>query len=128
MALSKKVFVSIPYGTDETLCKARFEKNCLYVRELVVRGHIPISPLSVGHSAFRLAGMPIDTNSIPYAYWIKLSASYMQGVDELHVVMESGWDSSNGVGIEIEMAKAIGIPIYYVHPVSFLATLERPSS
>ena len=110
--MRKKIFISIPYGLDPKVQAERVRMNNAYVRRLILDGHIPVSPIIVGTTAFQGE----DTGNVPYPYWIQLSVSYMEGVDEIHIITCEGWEHSQGVQIEREIGRVFGVPIHLIDP------------
>ena len=55
--------------------------------------------------------LPTDWN-----YWKNYLELILPRCDELWVLKMEGWDKSNGVAGEIELAKKLNIPINYLEP------------
>lgn len=71
-------------------------------------GHIVFSPVSHGHAI-------ATTNNLPksWPYWKASCEAFIAICDKVIVLMVDGWQRSEGVQAEIEMAERIGKLVEY---------------
>jgi len=69
------------------------------------------SPIAHSHSIAQMCDLPTT-----YAWWSTQDDALLQRCDELYVLTLRGWDMSEGVSAEIELAKLFGLPVKYLPP------------
>ena len=106
------IYLSIPYThPDPDVRRKRFEiANEVAAYLISYCGEHVYSPISHGHAIFDgrcTASCPGEK------YWPEFEAKIMPICTEMYVICVSGWKTSAGVKREIELAKALGIPVRY---------------
>jgi hypothetical protein len=76
------------------------------------QGFSIISPISHCHPIAEIHDLPRT-----WEYWKKIDQTYIEASIGIIVVMNDGWGQSEGVTSEIELARQLGKPIYWLIPV-----------
>ena len=109
----KKIYLCVPYSHAlQEVRQVRFELVNKLAAQLMVKGNIVFSPISHGHSIAQAGSLPTD-----WKFWKQTSMSFISWADEVHVYMLEGWKESIGVTKEIEYARALQTPIFYIDHV-----------
>lgn len=107
------IFVISPYTSDKLMTIAyRVREANLYIGELTRKGKVAYSAISAMHHLLRLCKLPGDWN-----YWQHHCEQMMEPAQEVHVLCLDGWEESEGVRAEIEIAKGFNKPIRYIKKV-----------
>ena len=100
------IYLASPYtARSAALRQWRFRAAAWYASQLMRAGRLVFSPIAHGH--------PITEYGVPgdWEYWGRHS-TVMLGLSRKMVVLKlNGWRESAGVGAEIEIAMAAGLPI-----------------
>lgn len=106
------IYIAAPYThSDPDVREQRLATFCLVDAKLAMQGLHTVSPLFKA-LLFRYTDK-VPTN---WEFWKSYAETTMAVCDELVVVTIDGWDTSDGVLGEIDMANARGIPIRYIAP------------
>ncbi len=79
-----------------------------YAAHLLSLQKLVFSPLS--------HGAQLDSADIPDSVWYELGLRIMEGCDELYLLALEGWEDSEGVRMELDLAWELDIPVYVVNP------------
>jgi len=101
-----KIYLAIPYKDDQ---EKSFELANKYAAKLMKEGNIVYSPISHNHPIAKQEGLPRG-----WDFWEKFDRVYVEWCDVLCVIMKDGWENSNGVKAEIELAKEYSKEIKYI--------------
>ena len=108
--MNKLIFLSSPYShPDKRVVELRCLETTKYVAEQVSIGNTMFSPIIYGHELLKHKDMPSD-----WEFWKNFCVSFMSRCSEVWVLQLDGWEESNGVKSEIEIAKELNIPVKYV--------------
>lgn len=94
------------HGLDMAECEANTQKAIHYGRELILKGHSPFIP-NLYHYIHNEWWYSPDEN-----FWLHLVSDWLRFCDALFVAEKPSWPNS-GVQHEINLAMALGLPIYY---------------
>lgn len=100
-------FVSIPYSNNPT---ENMETLYEVSAELIDMGYDVISPMYI-EPAVKISGQAVDWNR-----WKSYAERLMMMSESVIVIKNPGWDASEGVAGEIDMARSMGLTIKYVDP------------
>ena len=104
------VYLACPYTGDT---ERNMEKFCRTVARMQKLGTFVISPL------FMHFVLPYDSSlGKDWTFWRAYSSELMRRADELHILCLDGWEQSEGIRGEIEIAKELGKPVEHI-PASF---------
>jgi hypothetical protein len=105
------IYLAAPYShPDPTVREERYQKVC-EVTAILIRAGFPVfSPITHSHPLVAY-GLPTD-----WRFWSRLDEIYLKRCTMLLVLTFEGWDESEGVKAEIEMAKQLGIPLCHMAP------------
>jgi len=107
--MSELIYIASPYShADETVKRDRFDAVCEYAGHLMKLGHVVYSPIAHSHPIAMRSGLPTD-----WDYWKTFDHAMITRSTSLMVLMLPGWEESEGVKAEVQMAQALGIPIDY---------------
>jgi hypothetical protein len=103
------IYLAAPYtDPNPDVCEQRMAQFCIVDAHLCKQGLITVSPLSKHW-------MKYHTNiPLTWDFWKTYSEKLMEKCDALYVIMLDGWDVSEGVLAEIELAKKMSLEIKYL--------------
>jgi hypothetical protein len=105
-------YLAAPYGdSDPAIIEQRMVEYEKVDAFLAFLGVNTMSPLDKHYK--------LKYNSLPgtYKYWQDYCDQMLFIAQGLIVITLPGWDASKGVAAEIQLAKELGLPIYYVRPL-----------
>jgi hypothetical protein len=109
----KIIYLACPYThPDPSVRLARFEAATSTAAELIKRGHIVFSPITMTH--------PIDVvlagaaQTLGSDYWVSFDEAFMDFCSEIIILKLDGWEGSKGIAREIEYFRKQGKPISYL--------------
>jgi nucleoside 2-deoxyribosyltransferase len=109
------IYLAAPYTSyDPEIVDMRIAQFCRVDAKLCQQGLITVSPLSK-HFIKDHATIPLT-----WEFWKTYSEKLMEKCDALYVIMLDGWDVSEGVLAEIELAKKMSLEIKYLDYRDFL--------
>ena len=76
------------------------------------QGFVVISPISHCHPIAEQHELPRN-----WAYWKRIDRTYIESSIGMIIVTNPGWRESEGVTEEIQIAKELGKPVYYLHNI-----------
>lgn len=104
------VFIISPYTDDDfDVTNRRALEADIYVGELIRQGKVCYSTISAIHHLLYLTELPGT-----WVYWRMHCEVMMMHATEVHVLCLDGWEQSEGVQAEIEIAKTFNKKITYV--------------
>jgi len=104
----KKIYLACPYSHKDLRVRIkRVDSANRKAAELMMSGNLVFSPLSHSHA---ISGH-CDVDPCDNDFWLKQDLWILEICDEIHVLCLDGWRESNGIGIELEYAKKMGIPV-----------------
>ena len=107
------IFVISPYTHENRwVVIERVLEADLYVAELVRQGKVVYSTVSAMDHVTRLCALPND-----WEYWKHHCEQMIASTYEVHVLCLEGWEESEGVQAEIEIAKMFNKKIQYIKKV-----------
>jgi nucleoside 2-deoxyribosyltransferase len=107
------IYLASPYtDPDPAVRTQRFNATCAVAALLMRDGHMVFSPVVHGHPLTR-HGLPGD-----WSYWKPHARWHLARCDEIVVLMLEGWEESVGLCAEVEMATALGKPVWYRVPAT----------
>ncbi len=107
-------YIACPYThANPAIMEQRFHAVNAFAVEIMNgdRDRVVFSPISHSHPIATAGDLPPD-----WDYWARFDRAFLTHSRELLVLMLPGWAESRGVSAEIEIAKELGIPIYYCAP------------
>jgi hypothetical protein len=105
------IYLASPYSHPDPLVReTRFDAACRATAALIRAGQVVFSPIVHGHPLVRF-GLPTD-----WAFWQRHDQELLRRCDEVIVLRSDGWDESEGVRAEIELAGALGKRVSYKEP------------
>jgi len=109
------IYLAAPYtSNDPEIVDMRMAQFCHVDAKLCHQGLITVSPLSK-HFIKDHAAIPLT-----WEFWKTYSEKLMEKCDAVYVIMLYGWDVSEGVLAEIELAKKMSLEIKYLDFRDFL--------
>jgi len=110
MKKNELIYLASPYSHAYCGVMAdRFRDVCSAASRLMRDGYNIFSPIAHTHPIALAGGLPTD-----FDYWQKYDEIILSRCDRLVVLMLDGWEKSNGIAMEIKIAKRIGIPVEYI--------------
>lgn len=106
----KVVYLACPYMHDNpAISAARVDLATQKAAELSLEGYNVISPLTHSDPVAKLLPEEYHWN---YEFWLSRDLQLIQRcVDEIHVLCLEGWEDSKGVGMELDEADRLGLPV-----------------
>ena len=106
------IYLATPYSDpDPAVMEERFDAACHCAGALMARGEIVFSPIAHTHPIAVRCALPRD-----WAFWRRYDMALLMAAGKLLIVRLPGWEESRGIAGEIEIAKALRIPIEYIEP------------
>lgn len=103
-----KIYLAAPYACNR---ERHFREINEMAAALLNRDYIVFSPITHNHPIAMQERLPTDWN-----FWKKQDLPFLEWCDELYVYTLTGWESSVGVKAEMDYAKVLGKPIYFIVP------------
>lgn len=104
------IFIISPYTDDDPdVTNRRALEADMYVSELTRQGKVCYSAISAMHHLLHIAELPGT-----WLYWRMHCERMMQHAYEVHVLCLDGWEQSEGVQAELEIAKMFNKKITYI--------------
>jgi len=106
------IYLASPFSHPDPLVReTRFDAACRATAALIRTGHVVFSPIVHGHPLVRF-GLPTY-----WAFWQRHDQELLRRSDEVIVLRIDGWEESEGVRAEVELAAALGKRAGYKEPV-----------
>lgn len=104
------IYLASPYShPDHDVREQRFQLACAAASRLMANGKHVFSPIAHTHPIALAGDLPKN-----WEYWKSYDQRMLRCCDEIHVLLLDGWQESVGVAAEMEIAKAIGLPLFYM--------------
>jgi len=106
------IYLACPYShPDASIRQQRFEAACAATAALMRAGYRVFAPVVHGH--------PLTQHGLPgdWSFWEGHARWHLERCSEVVVLMLDGWDASEGVQAEIEIATELGKVAWYRYPV-----------
>ncbi|MBV8588966.1 MAG: DUF1937 family protein [Acetobacteraceae bacterium] len=109
------LYLAGPYThPDSEVRKRRYIAITDVAAQLVARGHIVFSPLTMTHPIDRVLAREHET--LGSDYWVKFDESFMEVCADIVVFMLDGWQFSAGVQREVLYFSERKRPVYFLDP------------
>jgi hypothetical protein len=103
------IYLAAPYThPDASVVEQRIAMFATIDAKLCADGLFTVSPLSK-HWIRNYTFIPLT-----WSFWKDYSKKLMEKCDALYVIMLDGWETSEGVQAEIELAKQLSLEIKYL--------------
>ena len=107
------LYLAGPYShSDPDIREGRYARITAVAAQLISKGRIVFSPLTMTHPIDRLLAGHSET--LGSEYWVNFDESFMEFCSEIAVVMIDGWDKSSGVAREVKFFRDRGRPVHYI--------------
>ena len=107
------IYLASPYThPDPRVREARYDAACRATVEFVRAGHAVFSPIVYSHPLVKY-GLPTD-----WSFWMSFDLDHLRRCEELVVLTIDGWQESQGVQAELDLARTLTLPIRYLIPES----------
>jgi len=104
------IYIATPYMHPNPLIREiRFKQACTIAGKLMEEGHRVFSPIIACHPISKYFNLPGD-----HLYWKRVDEIFIDMCTIIYVVKYDGWKDSKGIASEIDLAKRIGKPVFYV--------------
>lgn len=104
------IYLACPYShPDSNVREYRFKMANRAAAKLMGDGHIVYSPISHTHPIAMEGDLPLD-----WAYWQSVDEFYIRLCEKVVVLELNGWQKSEGVRAEIDIARALNKPIEFM--------------
>ncbi len=105
------VYLTIPYD-DPNLQTEQFAIANRIAARIINDGIFVFSSISHGHS-IASSGIPLPT---AFAFWKRYAEVLIRRCQVMVVITTDGFDKSEGVLAEMEIAARLGIPVRFIQP------------
>ena len=104
------IYIASPFRThDEKVEESRVEAAEKYVAALIEMSLIPFSAVVYAAALIKKHELTSDLG-----YWKKFLYEFLKSANEVHVLKIAGWEDSEGIDWEIEMARELDISVVYI--------------
>ncbi len=113
-SLSKEFvyYFASPYTSpSDYIREQRYLDVVKVATDLINQGFTLIEPIAMSHHHAQRFGLPSG-----YDFWKKRDRTFIERCDAVLVCMLDGWKESIGVNDEIQYARTLGKPVFYIHP------------
>ena len=93
---------------DPSVVVQRFEAVSKAAAALVMAGRFVFCPIAHSHPMAVYGGLAGN-----WDFWKNIDEQWLGLCSEFHVLKLVGWEHSTGVAAETEIAKEMGLPIFY---------------
>jgi len=115
------VYLACPYSHyDRAVRVARFEAANRAAGKLMMRGKHVFSPISHTHPIVGACDLPLG-----FDFWEAFDRAFLIVCRKLYVLGLDGWDMSQGVQAEIQIARELGLPVVHLPPQFASVPTER---
>lgn len=105
-------YLASPYTHDDPeVMEQRFQDVCKVAAELMREGRHVFSPIAHSHPIAQAGKLPVD-----WEFWKGYCIAMLSACSDVTVLMLNGWEDSKGIEAETQIAKELGLPIYYQFP------------
>jgi hypothetical protein len=102
------IYIASPYShPDPTVREARYDAVCEHAASMLRDGRLVYSPVAHSHP-LAARGLPGD-----WSFWARHNAAMLARCTALAVLTLPGWEQSEGVAAEVEIARRLGLPVGY---------------
>jgi hypothetical protein len=102
------IYIASPYShPDASVREARYRAACEKAAAMLRDGLRVYSPIVHSHP-LALLGLPGD-----WAFWAEQNAAMLERASSVVVLTLDGWEESRGIAAEVEIARALHLPIRY---------------
>jgi hypothetical protein len=106
------IYLATPYShADPEVRRKRFQAVTIKAGELMSEGLHIFSPITHCHPIAIVSSLPTN-----WSYWKDYCNKTLSMCNELFVYQLDGWETSQGVTAEIDLARELEIPIQYIKP------------
>lgn len=118
--MSKLIYLASPFShKDKGIQKLRWALVSYVGAQLVNEGHHIFGPITESYTYTQFG---VDGSE--WEFWEAHDKLMLKKCDELWIVMIKGWETSVGVGAEMDYANANNMPIKYIDPELYV-TIEE---
>ena len=102
--MKKKIaYIGCPYSGTEEVMGQRFEAVSKVAGDLINKGEIIFSPISMCHPIAKFKELPRG-----WDYWEQVDRAFLECCYKMYVLMLDGWEESAGLLEEIKIAEELG--------------------
>jgi len=101
------IYIASPYSSPglPTVQEQRYQAAVKFAGLLISQGLPAFSPIAYFHPFSQAYKLPGDAQ-----FWHNTNMRFLRGADAIFLLRLPGWEQSKGVTIELNIAKALGIP------------------
>ena len=105
------IYLAAPYShPDPAVREERYRQTCWHAVRLMREGRLVYSPIVHSHPLAQL-GLPGD-----WPFWAEHNREMLGASSRLVVLALDGWQESQGVAAEVEIARGLDLPIQVEGP------------
>ncbi len=105
------IYLAAPYShPDPAVREERYRQTCWHAVRLMREGRLVYSPIVHSHPLAQL-GLPGD-----WPFWAEHNREMLNASSRLVVLALDGWQESQGVAAEVEIARELDLPIQIEAP------------
>lgn len=117
------IYLASPYShPDELVRHERFERLLAVVAQFMNEGYLVFSPIAHSHPVAVRHDLPGD-----WEFWKRIDAAFISVCGAVWVLCIEGWRESKGVAAEIEIAREMGKPVYFIGERGEFYGVEAPN-
>ncbi len=116
------IYLASPYSHKKKYNRLyRFLAACRHAAEMMQAGALVYSPIAHGHPIATAS----DSLGTDFNAWARHNRAMLYACESLHVLKIDGWEDSDGVKNEIEIAQERGIKIEFSNPSEITSKLAK---
>lgn len=113
------IYLASPYSRNDLYGAAkrsaetrRFEMVAKAAAFFMDQGHLIFCPIAHTHPLWQYGLQKKDGD-----WWLKQDFALLRRCNQLWVYMLKGWQESYGVTKEVDLARTLDIPVFYIEPL-----------
>lgn len=108
--MSRLIYLATPYNSPNTAVRQRRFEQAVYAAAQLMRAGIHLfCPIAHTHPIAEAGDLPKG-----WDYWGEYDRLMLSACQELWVLLMPGWQESQGIKREIEIARSLGLSIRYI--------------
>lgn len=125
------IYLASPYThPDPAVREDRVLMTALHAADLMRSGQAVFAPIVHGHTITRRWAElhpdhvrerdgGIDLEKVEHGFWMNQCMAMLRHADRVIVLKLAGWNESRGITLELDVARQLGIPVYWRQPEYF---------
>lgn len=108
-------YLASPYSHSDPAVRLKRYHDVAYVAgRLMLHGEVVFCPITHSHQIGVAIDRPVD-----HEFWLRVDTPFLVHASRVKILRLDGWESSRGVAYEEELARTLGIKVFYLFPEDY---------